>query len=363
MQPSLRPIDLSLGDPYYSPPPEAEAAALVALRMQQWGYAPPGGLHELRELIALKLKTKKGLKVDPSQILITAGASMGLYASLAALLKPGDTVMCPDPGYPPYAVLTETLGGTPHYYQVGGGNRLQHDIAILEKNLPPSTRIIIWNSPANPGGNVATEAVTRQLVELVESRQLWLISDEVYEDLIYEGAHYSPSAFGKAERVLSLSSFSKSYALSGLRVGYIILPPSLYHLVQMTHWTAAMSPSTLSQYAALGALHASDSYLKSIRERLQVNRDAAVNILTEYNIPVPKPHGAFFLWMNIQSTGYTSQQFCHVCWKHIRVALSPGTAFGPSGEGHVRLLFARPWDELCEGIQRLGQLYQSLIPK
>jgi aspartate/methionine/tyrosine aminotransferase len=298
-----------------------------------------------------------GLACDQTWIVVTCGASAGLAAVILALTAPGEGVLVPDPGYPAYAKLVQNLGRVPHRYLAARVD-LAPDPAAIEASIRPGDRMLLWNSPSNPLGFVATRAVTETIAEFARRHRLALVSDEVYEDLVYEGVHSSPMQTS-VKNTVTLHSFSKSYGMAGWRVGYVLALPSLAKEIARAHWSLAMSVSAVGQAAALGALAAPASYLPEVRSTLRRNRDRVCDRLSDYGIPHRRPNGAFFVWLDISATGRSAAEFVSQCLEENAVALTPGTAFGPGGEGFVRLSFGGAGVELDEGVDRLGHSYRE----
>jgi aspartate aminotransferase len=252
-------INLDLGDPGYSPPESAKAAVARALvsHTGAWRYGPPAGLPPLRRQLADRAEAAHGVSAAPSWVTVTAGASLGLAAVILATTQPGEQVLCPDPGYPAFAGLTRRLGRGVVWYPATGLDG-HADPQAVERCITPSSRLLIWNSPSNPVGTMATADSTAAVAELTQRHGLALASDEVYADLGYEDSHSSPLRCG-GERCCAIVSFSKSYALAGFRIGAVVAPPPLAAAVSGAHWSLGMSASVAGQHAALGALAAPDS--------------------------------------------------------------------------------------------------------
>lgn len=352
-------IDLSLGHPGYPPPVSALAAVTRLLAAGGPSpYGSPQGLARLRATLAGGVAARYGLTCDESWVVVSCGASAGLAAAILALTAPGDGVLVPDPGYPAYAGLVRGLGRILHSYPaVLDGGTL--DPASIEASIRSDDRLLIWNSPSNPLGTVAGGALTEAIAELAQRHRLGLASDEVYEDLVYDDAvHVSPARWA-LDRTVTVHSFSKSYGMAGWRIGYVVAPPDLARRLAKAHWSLAMSVSTVGQQAALGALLAPASYLTEVRAALRTVRDRLCDRLTAHGLPHRRPDGAFFVWLDIRSTGLSSADFVTQCLERTSVALTPGTAFGPAGEGFARLSFGSTDPRLDEGADRLGQFYRE----
>lgn len=355
---SLRPIRLELGDPGLAPPDAARAAAAQAVLKGEAvvRYAPPQGLRALRARVAERVSARYGLPADESWVVVSAGASVALAAAIGAMTEPGGEILCPDPGYPAYSRLVGLLGRRLKHYT---GDRADPARA-LEDALSESTRLVVWNSPSNPLGHVAPPEAVERVAAIARERAIALVSDEVYEDLVFEGEHVSPTPVAGSLAV-SLYSFSKSFSLAGWRVGCAVAPPELAAEIERAHWTLAMSASSIAQHAAVGALAAPEAYLAERLEMLRSLRDEAGSLLESRGLEHERPAGAHFFWLPIGATGLSSLQFVERCRAEVAVSLAPGPAFGPAGEGFVRFSFGSPREDVLEGARRVGELYAGLV--
>jgi aspartate aminotransferase len=318
-------------------------------------YAPPPGLRALRARVAERVRTRYDLPADESWVVVTAGASVALGAVIGATTEPGDEVLCPDPGFPAFRGLVQLFGRRLTHYPSAGADPAQ-DVADA---LSGSTRLVIWNSPSNPLGRVAPSKAVQRVAALARERGVALLSDEVYEDLVFEGEHTSPTPHAGPAAV-SVYSFSKSFLLSGWRVGCAVAAPDLAAKIVRAHWTLAMSASSVAQHAAIGALGDSEAYLADRLEALRELRDEADALLRDRGLAHELPAGAHFFWLPIGETGLSSLEFVERCRTELAVSLAPGTAFGPSGEGFVRFSFGSPREEVLEGARRVGEWYARL---
>ncbi len=331
-RPSL--LDLSIGHPYHAPPPAAIAAATSAPPEAGRGYSPPGGLPALRQALQRKLAVRNRITAAVDDIIVTAGSTLGLYSSLAALTSPGTEILVPDPGFPLYRQMAAMLGLRVLPYRVSPESGVVPDLA----QLPPAP-VMIWNSPHNPTGLIADPASVERLAEQVTARKMWLISDEAYEDLVFDGIHVSPGSICP-ERTYTIHSFSKGYGMAGWRIGYVTTPPGKGADLARLHWTVTMSVSTISQIAALAALDAGNEYQASVLKGLQERLGLTLAALNRHAIPHLKPAAGLFVWVDIRPWGSSTAEFVKGVARSQRVLISPGTPFGPAGEGHVRLSFS-----------------------
>lgn len=350
-----RVIDLSLGDPGYDPPQEAKLAVARGLAAGNERYAPPGGMPRLRAACADKLRTRNGIDARPDEVVVTTGASLGLFCALAASCSPGDIVLVPDPGFPLYLLMAETLRLRPRRYVLQEDACFEPDWDDLAE-VASAARVLIWNSPSNPLGTVARQDWVDRLRELLaRNPDLVLLSDEVYEDTCLDSGHISPRATADrlGDRIVSLFSFSKSYAMTGWRVGYLHAPADQASRLTRIHWGVSMSTPSASQRAALAALEAGDDYLAGVREHLRLARAQALDWARRRDFPVPLPEGGFFLWPDVSSSGLDAGRFCDDAISECGVLMAPGTDFSPAAASRVRLSFAASHDDLREALTRL----------
>jgi aminotransferase len=354
-------IDLALGGPVYPPPKEAQASAARVLvdGYHAGRYTSREGLPHLRTRLAQRTIERYGMPGDDAWVTITDGASMGLAAAILVLSQPGDIVACPDPGYPAYRPLSEQLGRRVLSYQAPAYDK---DDGFVYRSVSgvvdAGARIVIWNSPGNPTGTVVSRGLSAAIGELARDRDVMVLSDESYEDIVFEGHHVSPLT-AAPHNVCALYSFSKSFGLAGWRVGYVVATPTIVDAISHVHFSLAMSVPTLSQFAALGALAAHDSYRVDLVEGLREVRNAASVALSNCGVPHRRPSGTYFLWLDIRGTGLSSAMFAERSLHEARVALMPGHIFGAAGEGFVRLNFAAMPDAVYEGCKRVGSLFEQ----
>lgn len=352
-------INLDLGDPGYPPPESARAAAARALvgHTGAWRYGPPAGLPPLRRQLAERAEAAHGLSADASWVVVTAGASLALAAVILATTQPGEDVLCPDPGYPAFAALTRRLGRRVTWYPATGlGGHA--DPQAIEACITATSRLLIWNSPSNPLGTIATAESTAAVAELAQQHGLALASDEVYADLAFDGTHVSPLAHG-GERCCAIVSFSKSYALAGLRIGAVVAPPQLAAEISGAHWSLGMSASILGQHAALGALAAPDSYFTDLRTTLRQRRDKLASLFCSAAIAHELPRSGLFFWLDVGQPGLDADQFTRRLAAETGVRVSSGPMFGPSSARFVRVSFGGPDSEVRRGAELLVDCYQQ----
>lgn len=353
-------ISLGVGEPDYVTPWRMREAAIWSLEQGETHYTSNWGLPELRKAIAQYLKTRFTLDYNPmDQILVTVGASEGIDLALRSILRPGDEVLVPDPSYVSYAPCVMLAGGVP----VGVKTSAEVDFRLLpdavRAALTPRTRAIILPYPNNPTGAIMERSDLMALTDIFEEADLVVISDEIYGELIYTGSRHVSIAelSGMMERTILLSGFSKSFAMTGWRLGYACAPAELMAAMVKIHQYTALCAPIMAQKAALEGLRfgMTDDFSEVAAMRRSYNRRRRV-IVGEFNkmgLNCFEPMGAFYAFPSIRSTGMTSQQFCESLLREEKLALVPGTAFGASGEGHVRASYAYSMNTIQEAMARL----------
>ncbi|HEU4765339.1 MAG TPA: aminotransferase class I/II-fold pyridoxal phosphate-dependent enzyme, partial [Candidatus Eisenbacteria bacterium] len=290
---------LHVGDPDFAPPEAVIEATAAALRGGKTHYAPTAGVHELRVALAEKARRKNGITATPDHIVIAPGSTQGLYAAMETIFGVGEEFLLPEIYWPNYIQETLLLGGRPVFYPLGAG--YQPDLAALRRLITPRTRGILINSPSNPTGAVFPEATLRGIWETARERDLWILSDEAYEDFVFRGAHVSTASFERdlpeaERRVFSLFTFSKSYAMTGLRLGYLIAP-SLYTatLLRKCQEPLVASAAMPTQWGALPAAREPDLGVAAMRDAYRRRRDLALAILKPAGLADYEPDGAFYI--------------------------------------------------------------------
>jgi aspartate/methionine/tyrosine aminotransferase len=346
-------VRLEIGDPDFPTPEHVVRAAARAALDGFTHYAPSSGLPTLRGLIAEKVADRNRFPCSPDQVVVTTGACGAVHASLLALLDPGDELLVPDPGWTTYVPMALAAGVRPVPYALDGARGFALDPDAVESCVGRRTRAIVVNSPSNPAGTVAARDALAAVVELARRRGLWLISDECYEELVFDGEHVSPAALGDADHVVSVFSFSKTYAMTGWRVGYAVARAEIAELLAKAQEPLVSSASTISQKAAEAALAGPQDAVAEMREAYRSRRDSALALLDGAGVPYVRPGGAFYLMVDVAGSGRTSEAFALRLLREGRVAVVPGDAFGARGEGFVRISLAAHETALVTGLGRL----------
>jgi aspartate aminotransferase len=370
------PFRLDQGDVSFDAPDTVKCAMTRAIAENKSHYLQTTGVPRLRELIAEKLRAKNAIPVDdPEDVLVTNGGIHGLYLICRALLEPGDEVLIPDPEWPPAAGNILAARGVPVGCPLYEASGWRYDLDEVEAKITPKTRVLYVNSPSNPTGGVLTRADLERLASIAREHDLWVISDEAYEDVVFDGEHVSIASLpGMYERTIPLYTFSKSYAMTGLRLGYIaIRNQQIRDRAKKILFYTASNIASVVQFGGIGALEGSQECIDAFRTELKVRRDLFYRGLGELAGGVfsgKAPAGAFYAFVRIDpawgddvsgagtpSEGSVSWRMVEYLITHGRIGCVPGVDFGRQGEGYVRFCFARDRRELTGALESMKQLF------
>ena len=355
-------IHLEIGEPDFDTPANIRDAAKAALDAGWTHYGPPLGLPELRRAIAADATARKGFDVDPGCVVVTPGAKPIVYFALLALVGPGDEVVCPDPGFPTYASMIRHTGAMPVTNPLRESNGFRMDPAELRSLVTERTRLVIFNSPHNPTGSVLTGDDLREIAGVVLEHDLLVLADEIYGRIVYAGEHRSIAALpGMAERTVILDGFSKTWAMTGWRLGYGIMPADLVPQIELLIINSVSCTSTFVQMAALEAITGPQAAVDAMVEEFRARRALLVDGLNRINgVHCQLPDGAFYAWPNIEGTGRTGDELADRLLYEGGVAVLPGSAFGTAGRHHLRVSYANSRDNLAEAVARMARVIDSL---
>ncbi|MCC7023098.1 MAG: aminotransferase class I/II-fold pyridoxal phosphate-dependent enzyme [Thermomicrobiales bacterium] len=345
-------IMLAVGEPSFNTPGHIIEAAAEAARAGTTKYTPNAGLPGIRSAVAERYSKKFGRQVMPAEVLVTAGAVNALAAIVAAIAEEGDEILIPDPGWPNYVSMIELARAVPVRYPLRAEEGYRPDIAAMASRITPRTKAIVINNPSNPTGAVFSSETVQALVDLARKHDLWLISDEVYEDLVYEGSHV-PAARFDPDRVITVSGVSKSYAMTGWRIGWAITNPELVALCGKIQEAIVSCPSAVSQAAAEAAVRGPQDAVEEMRLAYQRRRDLVREILGPAGLLPAIPEGAFYAMVDLRPAGIPSRDLSRMLLEEERVAAAPGSTFGDEAEGMVRISLATADDDLAEGCRRI----------
>jgi aspartate/methionine/tyrosine aminotransferase len=352
-----RVIHLELGEPDFDTPANVRAVAQRALDEGWTHYGPPLGIPALREAIASDATARKGFAVSPDNVAVVPGGKPVMFFALLALAQAGDEVVYPDPGFPIYESMARYVGATPVPYAITQANDFRVDLDQLERLVTPRTRLLILNSPANPTGGVFTRDDVERVASLVlRHPELTVLADEIYGRIVHDGEHVSIASLpGLADRTIVLDGFSKTYAMTGWRMGYAILPPALVEPFSKLIINSVSCVSSFSQVAAVEALTGPQDGVDSMVREFRARRELVVEGLNRIpGIECAMPAGAFYVFPRVSGTGMDGATFADRLLNERGVCVLSGTAFGRVGAGHVRISYATSREHLAEAIEQIA---------
>ena len=356
-------IHLQIGEPDFDTPAHVRDAAKRALDDGATHYAPFPGIPPLREAIAADVTARKGFAADPSQVFVTVGGKGVMLYAILGLVDPGDEVIVPDPGYPIYESLTRFVGATPVPIPIRMEHEFRLDVDELETLITPRTRLLVINSPANPTGGVLTRADITRIAELAIEHDLWVLADEIYGRILYDGAeHVSIASLpGMAERTIVLDGFSKTFAMTGWRLGYAVVPTALIPTYsQLVINTISCAP-TFAQVGAVAALTGPQDDVDAMVVEFRARRDLIVRGLGDIpGIECATPVGAFYVFPEVSGTGLSGAELADRLLQEAGVCVLAGTAFGGVGTDHIRVSYANSRENLTEALGRIGRFVEGL---
>ena len=356
-------IHLQIGEPDFDTPAHVREAAKRALDEGQTHYPPFPGIPALREAIAADVAARKGLSADPSQVFVTVGGKGVMLYGILGLVDPGDEVLLPDPGYPIYESLTRFVGATPVPVPIRMAADFRLDVEELATRVTPRTRLLILNSPANPTGGVLTREDLQGIAEIATRHDLWVLSDEIYARILYDGAeHVSIASLpGMAERTIVLDGFSKTFAMTGWRLGYAVVPPSLTKVYGQLIINTVSGAPTFAQVGAVAALTGPQDDVDAMVAEFHARRDLVVDGLNAIpGIECRRPLGAFYAFPSIAGTGLSGHDLFERLLEEAGVCVLPGSAFGVFGDEHIRVSYANSQANLLEALDRIGTFVDGL---
>ncbi|HEY8167944.1 MAG TPA: aminotransferase class I/II-fold pyridoxal phosphate-dependent enzyme [Candidatus Limnocylindrales bacterium] len=356
-------ISLGVGEPDFTTPPQVVEEGVRSLRAGRTHYTSNYGTLELRRALAGHLERLYDVAYDPtSELLVTVGASEAVAATMSAIIDPGDEVILHEPSYVAYLPAIIFNGGTPVLIATDRASSFELDPAAIEAAITPRTKAIFLGYPCNPTGGVLPEGTVRAIAAIAARHDLIVVSDEIYDRLVYGGHRHRAfsSMPGARDRTVLLGGFSKAYAMTGWRVGWVAAPPDLLEGIVKVHQYQIMSAPTTAQDAALVALTGAEADVVRMVEEYDRRRRLLVDGLNRIGLPTFEPRGAFYAFPDISGTGLSSQSFSERLLFEQQVAVVPGDAFGPSGEGHVRACYATSSEELEQALVRIERFLDSL---
>jgi aminotransferase len=348
-------IAMGRGDPDFPTPAHIVEAAKIAIETGQTHYTHPAGLPQLRDAIAVMLKREYSLDYSAEEVIVTAGAQEAIMLCMLALIETGDEVLMPSPRFTSYDTAVELFGGkcvsVPTYEK--------DDFALvpaeIESRITPRTKIIVLVTPNNPTGAVTPPSAVREIAEIAKRHDLIVLSDEIYAQIIFEGSeHLSIGSLpGMKERTITLNGFSKSYSMTGWRVGYMAAPQEFMRMLIEPRHTLSINAATPSQWAALAALEGPQDEVKRMFEEYRARRAYMMGALDELGFTYGHPGGAFYIYVNVEKSGLPAPAFCELLLREAQVFLFPGTLFGDADDRYVRMSLLQPIERMKEAMRRI----------
>ena len=358
-------ISLGIGEPDFVTPWHIRDAGIYSLERGHTKYTSNAGMLELRREISNYLRRRFDLSYDyAKQILVTVGGSEAIDLALRCLLNPGDEVIVPVPSFVCYGPLTEMAGGVPVYVELKAEDQFRLTPEQLKAAITPKTKVLVLPFPSNPTGGIMSRPDLEAIAEVLRGTDIMVISDEIYAELTYGQRHVSMANLTDMyERTVVVNGFSKSHAMTGWRMGYVCAPQPVIAAMTKLHQFGIMSAPTTSQYAAIEAMRNGDKDIEHMREEYDSRRRYLVENLNRIGLTCFEPKGAFYVFPCIKSSGLTSEEFCERFLMEEKVAVIPGTAFGPGGEGFVRACYAASMKDIAEAVSRMDNFLTNLRRK
>ena len=358
-------ISLGIGEPDFVTPWHIRDAGIYSLERGHTKYTSNAGMLQLRREISAYLERRFDLQYDyAGQILVTVGGSEAIDLALRVLVNPGDEVIVPTPSFVCYGPLAEIAGAVPRYLELKAENQFRLTPEELKAAITPKTKVLVLPFPSNPTGGTMDRRDLEAIAQVLRGTDIMVISDEIYAELTYGRRHVSlANLTDMYERTIVVNGFSKSHAMTGWRMGYVCAPKPIIAAMTKLHQFGIMSAPTTSQYAAVEAMRNGDPDIEHMRDEYDSRRRYLVDSLNRIGLPCFEPKGAFYVFPDIRSTGLTSEEFCERFLLEEKVAVIPGSAFGPGGEGFVRACYAASMKDIAEAVARMDNFLTNLRRK
>lgn len=352
-------IHLEIGEPNFDTARHIRDAAIRAIDEGYTHYTPGLGLPEVREACSDSVNRRFGWTSDSTQIAMTVGATNGIGNAFLAVADPGQEVLIPDPGFPNYEQMLAAQNSRPVRYKLEAANDFHLDFTELDSRVSSRTVAILVNSPGSPSGTVLDSEELARLYDFARRHDLMIISDEVYDELVFEGEHHPLGSFDEDGRVISAYSFSKTYAMTGWRIGFTVAAPQITELFAKIMQTNVSCASAISQKAAEAAFTGPQQVVSDMRQAYADRRDAVCALLDQHNVPYIYPHGAFYVLVDLQATGLDGTNLARTLLESTKVATAPGATFGEQTSSMVRVSLAKDKDTLLKGVERIADFAHS----
>jgi aspartate/methionine/tyrosine aminotransferase len=355
-------VHLEIGQPDFPTPPNIVDAAARAVAAGHTGYGPPAGVPRMRELIAENVRATRGVDVDPGQVVVTPGAKPAIFFTLLAIAAEGDEVIYPDPGFPSYHSVIGFSGAHPVPLPLREDLSFGFDPDELRALVTPRTRAIIVNSPHNPTGGILQREMVTEIARLARLHGFWIITDEIYRRMLYDDNRHHSALVHAPDRTILVDGFSKSYSMTGWRLGYAVAPPDVASPVEKLMLNCNSCTCTFVQYAGMEALTGTQEHVRRMLGEFAARRELVVDGINAIpGLRCPRPAGAFYAFVNIQETGLDCSAFQGRLLEDAGVATLPGSCFGACGEGYVRLSYASSRACLSEALEKIAALAHGIM--
>ena len=354
-------ISLGVGEPDFPTPWSVRRAAIETIERRRIVYTANPGLLELRKTICSKVEERLGLKYEPDEAIVTVGGSEAIDLAIRTILNPGDEVLIVEPSFVCYSPITELAGGIPVPLETSEKEEFKLTAETLRSKITDRTKMLILPYPNNPTGAIMTKEELEPIAEVLRGTDIIVLSDEIYSELTYGEKHTSIAQLdGMKERTILVNGFSKAYAMTGWRLGYVLGPKPIIKQMLKLHQYAIMSSPTISQYAGIEAIRHCDDEIKKMVDEYDARRRLIVKEFNRMGMECFEPKGAFYVFPSIKCSGLSSEEFCTRLVEEYKVAIVPGNAFGQSGEGYVRVSYAYSINHILEALKRIEAFLASL---
>lgn len=353
-------ISFSTGEPDFSTPDNITKACVDSLNKHFTHYTPSVGIAELRKAVAEKSRNENNIPCEASNVLITP-SKQAIFMTALSLIDEGDEVILPDPSWVTYDACIRLAGGIPKYVKVLPENEYRMTPEEVAELVSPATKMIFLNTPANPTGAVATEEDLKGIADIAVDNDLYVMSDEVYEKILFEGKHISIASFpGMFERTITINGMSKVYAMTGWRIGWAVAPPEIFKILNILQTHSVTCCTSFAQQAGVEALNGPQDSVKNMVDEFRVRREIVMEELAKIpTLHAPKPKGAFYVFPEYDHK-MNSVDLTEYLLTNAHVAVTPGSAFGPGSDGHIRISYACSRDDIREGLRRIGEALSKL---
>jgi aspartate aminotransferase len=356
-------VHFEIGQPDFPTPANVSEAGIDAIRAGKTKYTPPAGIPQFRKIIAEYAGRQRGLTINPAQVVVGGGSKPGLFLPTLALVSPGDEVLYPDPGFPTYEAMIRVAGGIPVPVALREENNFSFNLDMLDAKISNRTKLIVLNSPGNPSGGVIPLSDLEHIADQACKHNCWVLSDEIYTQLVYDNvtAHSIAEIDQMLERTVIVDGFSKTYSMTGWRLGYMIAPVALAERLELLITHASGCTAAFTQYAGMEALTGPQDFVNGMVTEYQNRRDLMLEMVNAIpGVHAQKPQGAFYIFPNVKAFGLSSKQIAFRLIDEAGVAVLAGTDFGMGGEGYIRLVYAVSMEMIEEGMEKISGWFRSL---